>query len=639
MLISRNWLQSYFETKLPNTHKIADTLMTHAFEIEEIYKKGDDWIIDIDVLPNRAHDCLSHEGIAREYAALARIEYITDRYHYHNELQYNQKTIPVVIKNDEQCYRYMARMISNIVVGDSSNWLKKRLEAIGQRSINNIVDATNYVMFDCGQPMHAFDADKIVGGITIRNAQDGETMTTLTTEKLTLQKSDLVIADDEGILALAGVKGGTKAEVDTTTKNIIIEVANFNPITTRKTSHRVKIFTDSSKRFENGISSEIAPFAMEAISRLIHDSGHSDETVIGNNVDVYPKTENSRTIHLKLKHVQTLLGCNISIEEITDIFERLKFQHHHHDGVFEIHIPARRCDLTIPEDIIEEIGRVYGYHNIPIASLNDYLFEPNINTGIFMIERLRNSLIEEGFSDVMTYTFVKKGERVMYNPIASDKAALRTSLHPQITESLVLNVRNADYFGLDSIRIFEIGRVYGKDKEEIICTIGIQNVTKSATKKYGSEHAQLKNLLTRLSDIFGISITGEYHNTTVSFPIHELLASSASSFLSRDVFTPISYEENSMYKPISPYPYIVRDVSFWVPDKVSEKFLQELFMNIETLYLVKIFLFDCFEKKGRTSYAFSLIFQSYKATLSNEDILFDINQIRETLENQGYEVR
>ena len=639
MLISRNWLQSYFETELPDAQSIADTLMLHSFEIEGIEYTDNDAVIDIDVLPNRAHDCLSYSGIADEYKALTGYELKKERYHYHNTVSHAHDGISVTITNTEQCYRYIARTINNISVHDSPRWLQERIASIGQRSINNIVDATNYVMFDTGNPMHAFDADKVTGDITIRNAHAGETMDTLSGETIELLETDLVVADDEGVLALAGVKGGTKAEVDENTKNIVLEVANFNPTTTRTTARRVKILTDASKRFENGISSELAPIAMESVSRLVSDCAHTDELVLGELNDIYPKQEPQTTVMVSLTQIQSLLGVSINQSDVDAILERLNYQNHYHDGVYTVHVPYNRLDITIAEDIIEEIGRIYGYHNIKAKPLDNYIFTPKINKNIFVEQQLRNFLIQKGFSDVMTYSFVKKGDIEMFNPIASDKKSLRKTLHKQINESLEKNIRNVDYFGTNQIKIFEIGRVYTKEGEQAICSVGIQNNGKQANKKYGLEHVQLEILLKEIKELFAFDVIAEFHGNTLSINLSKVTEKLTTPDEYDELFNNKSYTESDVFHSISIYPFITRDVSFWSPEGYSEEGLQSLISSTKTNFLQKVFLFDTFEKEGKTSFAFSLVFQSNEKTLTDDEVDNDMNNVISELEKIGAEIR
>lgn len=639
MLISRTWLQGYFEKELPDAESIANTLMLHSFEIEGVDRVGNDDVIDIDVLPNRAHDCLSYAGIAREYSALTGLPLVNNQYSARVIQDENIQKVKVIIENTEQCYRYMARLIRNITVQESPEWLRDYMPIIGQRSINNLVDITNYIMFDTGNPMHVFDADKITGGITVRNAILGEQFTTLSGEELELLESDLVIADDAGILALAGVKGGTRAEVDVNTKNIVLEVANFNPTTTRSTARRVKILTDASKRFENGISSELAEYTINAVSSLIVDTFSSKSISLSAITDVYARPETETTVNVSLKHIQLLLGVAISEAEVAGILEKLNFYFECSEGTYTVTVPYDRLDITIAEDIIEEIGRVYGYHNIPVKNLDDYNFAAPINPSVYLEQKLRNFLLEQGISDVMTYSFLKKGDIEVANPISSDKRALRKNLYKQLSENLEKNLRNADYFGSDRIMMFEIGRVYTKNGEDTQACIALANTGKSANKKYGVERAQLEQLHTQLNELFGVDISVEYNQNTLSFSISALIDSVEIPHEYGSLFDNETYTSTDIFHTVSVYPYITRDISFWAPQGSTELTLRELINNLDTQFLKKIFLFDTFEKEGKTSYAFSLIFQSDERTLTDVDVDTDMNSIIQELEKEGSEMR
>ena len=323
MLTSYHWLKNYLGDDAPTPEKIAELLTHGAFEIEEMRTEGNDTFIDVDVLPNRAHDCLCHKGIAREIAHLANIPFIKTS--GESVPITSDKTISIAVEDAVACKRYSARVIENVTVKDSPSWLKERLTAIGQRSINTVVDANNYVMYDMGQPLHAFDMDKLAGGIVVRRAKDGESLTTLDNKQVALSSEDLTIADSEGILALAGIKGGKKAEVDTQTTTIVIESANFLGSAVRKTSVRTGVKTDSSKRFENGLTPEIVYEAMEQVTALIVEL--SPGAKAGEIVDVYPKCPAPYQCGVALPHVNKLLGTTLSQDEITRILTQLELLH------------------------------------------------------------------------------------------------------------------------------------------------------------------------------------------------------------------------------------------------------------------------------------------------------------------------
>lgn len=636
MLISRNWLQRYFEQELPDADSIAESLLLHSFEIEGVEHTDTDSIIDIDVLPNRAHDCLSHRGVAHELSGLLGYEQKENYYTQKSEGDTSLQPVSISIENTDKCRRFAAFRMNNVTVSDSPQWLKDSIMALGQKSINNIVDATNYIMFDLGQPLHAFDADKVVGTITARNARDGETMTTLTGEELTLTSDDLVIADDEGILSLAGVKGGKKAEVTSSTTNIIVEIANFDPVSVRQTSRRVKIQTDSSKRFENEITVELIPYAAGAIESLISEvsEGAITSPLAIEGTYVQPQ----QTITLAHKQVTKLLGLEISPEEIRDLFNRFSIQAEYNAEEYVVTVPPQRLDLTIAEDIIEEIGRWYGYHRIPSASVNTFKFQPQVNPMTYCENVIKNILIDQGYTELLTYAFVNKGEVTLYNPIAQDKGALRTTLEKNLVTARELNEKNASFFGTNHIGVFEIGKVYSNSGESTLCTITCSNADKRARKERGAEQEQLTTihelLQQQLNTEFEVTIT----DTTMTFSLDEVVEKlNVDSY--GDVFTSTSYSPDASYKGVSVYPYSTRDVSLWVTEGTTVTDVQAVINNSAGPYLTKCYLFDEFTKEGRTSYAFSLVFQSNEKTLDENDIETAMNSITHALQERGWEIR
>jgi len=634
MLISRNWLQTYFKKELPSAQNIAETLMMHSFELEGIQDTDNDQIIDIDVLPNRAHDCLSHNGIAREYSILTGYSLIEDRNRYDNTIECDQKLINVTIENSNDCHRYMARIISGVTIENSPTWLQEYMKSIGQKTINNIVDATNYVMFDTGNPIHAFDADKVVGEITIRNAIKGETITVLGGQQIELEIEDVVIADDEGILAIAGIKGGIKAAVTHDTKNIIIEVANFNPLTIRNTSRRIKILTDSSKRFENQISSEIASGAMDYISRVINDITNMES--IGTITDIYLKKEKKHIITVSHRHINRLLGVSMDISEVENILLRMDYQYHRTGHDYVISIPLIRLDLRVPVDIIEEIGRIYGYYNIPSKDIDEFIFQPRINQGTYIENKLKNIFINKGISELKNYNFVKKGEVQLQNPLASNKSALRNNLHKELLNSLEKNSNNFDFLGIDRVAIFEIGRTYQKEGESDICCIAILNKNKKANKKYGTERDQLESLVNDIGSEFNIDLNVIYQENSINFDISQCSQEIVSY---QDIFNIDSYGDCAQFHSVSAFPYVTRDISFWAPQDVSEDSLRLIINSVGIKYLRKIFTFDLFHKEGRTSYGFSLIFQSDDKTLTDQEVGQCMSLVEHKLSQMNCEIR
>ncbi|MFA4890694.1 MAG: phenylalanine--tRNA ligase beta subunit-related protein, partial [Candidatus Paceibacterota bacterium] len=360
MKVSYNWLQMYFDKKLPKPEKVREVLEMHAFEVEQLsaisYQlseknkkansrklKANDYVFDISVLPNRAHDCLSHLGIAKEIGAIMNLAvkspFSIPVIKGKDSKRLISRPLEIQVTEPNLCKRYIGRVVEGIKVGPSPKWLKDKLEAIGQKSINNIVDATNFVMFETGQPLHAFDLDKVSGAnlksqisnlkIIIRKAKKGEKITTLDNQEIALDESVLIIADTKGPLAIAGIKGGKKAKVTSATKNIILEAANFDATNTRLTSRKISLpdgkaglRTESSLRFENEITPELAEKAIDRVTEIILQSAKGKA---GPKVDFYPKKPNGYKIGLHPKDVSRLLGVEISEKEIIDILSRLGF--------------------------------------------------------------------------------------------------------------------------------------------------------------------------------------------------------------------------------------------------------------------------------------------------------------------------
>jgi len=336
MKVSYNWLQTYFDTQLPSVEEVADKLTFHAFEIEGIEKVREDFVIDVDVLPNRAHDCLSHRGIAKELSVILEIPLKEDILRNESkkvgEELPESKVLSVEIENSLLCRRYTSAVIQGVKVGPSPDWLKNNLSSIGQKSINNVVDATNYVMFGLGQPLHAFDASQLHQEdekflIKIRCAQEGEKITVLTGEEYTLNKEDLLIVDNNSNnpIGIAGVKGGKEAGIDESTTDIIIESANFNPINTRKTSQSLKLRTDASTRFENEISPELALYGLTEVTKIIQDLAGGN---IEGYVDEYPKRATMQyKVGVSVEEINKLLGTKVGEKELENILKRFGFVH------------------------------------------------------------------------------------------------------------------------------------------------------------------------------------------------------------------------------------------------------------------------------------------------------------------------
>ncbi len=646
MKVSYNWLQTYFKEKLPEPEKLAELLTFHVFEIESLEHIGNDWVLDVKVLPDRARYALSHKGIAYGISAIANIPQndVTSLVSgsgsppYEGGVRGGVEAI-VHVEDSAACPRYVARYVAGVTVGDSPAWLKEKLEVLGQRSINNIVDAANYVMLDIGQPLHTFDADKIKGAISVRKARAGEKITTLDGKDIALDETILVIADEIGPLVIAGIKGGERAGVTVATKNIIIESANFNASLIRKTTMAVGIRTDASKRYENALNPEYAEEGMLHMSALIAELAKPSS--IGPVSDTYPHPIKSVSLSVSSGYLTERLGVVILDNEISAILKRLLLSHEVSKGTFIITIPSWRGDLSIPQDIVEEVGRIYGYDKIPAQQLPATSFRPKATKHFYYENSIKDILTSLGFSEVITYIFGANGELQLEKSLASDKSFLRSSLADGIKNSLELNARNADILGLDKIKIFEIGNVFTKKGEELHLAVGVKNIKKTKIKESDELQEVVNSLTTSLGKIMP-EIKGRIQDSVFEINLDEFLAvlpEPATDYMSEKSSEPVKYQK------ISAYPFAVRDIAVFTPADTEEKAVRDIIEQEAGILLVRNTLFDVFTKKlpdgtSKISYAFRLVLQSQEKTLTEDEINSIMTRITSSMNAcEGWQVR
>lgn len=609
MLISYNWLKSYVPQIL-DIDKISDLITFHLCELESVEKlPNGDTVFDLNILPDRAHDLLSHQGVAREVASLVGIEFKLPEY----KLPDSVKTNLQIEIQTESCGRYMGRIVRNVKVGPSPEWMVKYLESVGQRSINNIVDATNIVMLDCGQPIHAFDLKKLAGEkIVVKNAKDGEVLELVGSEKIkaTLKDSDMVITDGVKNLAIAGVKGGLDSGINDNTTDILIEVASFSAVSVRKTARRLGVLTDASKRYENDLSSTLCDFAMNEISALILEM--CPNAVFEEVKDVYNKIPEIKKISFTTSYISKMLGIKITEDDIVKILKNYHYEFTKNGETFEIVVPPMRFDITGAHDMVEEIGRAYGYYRIN-SQIPGIEVKENDSSTWTNICLAKQKLVEDGYREVMNYVFQDKGE-VEVLASASDKKFLRTNLADSLKESIKLNTVNLPLLDVDQVRIFEIGAVFTNNGEEIHVAYGDKkNVSETTLEKFISEN----NL----------------NNVPVEEP-YLLEVSVKDSVLVKDTL------DLKVFKPWSVYPFMVRDIAVWVPQGTEPQRLVDIYKSFGTELLIKEpKLFDSFTKNGKTSFAYRLVFQSNDKTLTDEEVNKIMLNITDKIKSLGFEVR
>ncbi|MFA7192424.1 MAG: phenylalanine--tRNA ligase subunit beta [Candidatus Paceibacterota bacterium] len=628
MKISYKWL-SWYIPEIPEADKIADILTYHLTEVEGVVPiRADgsietdpasngihDWIFDINILPNRAHDLLSHSGVARELAGQLGLNFNDPDKIY--KIPESKNTNLKITLDTDKCNRYMGRIVRGVKIGPSPDWVVKHLESIGQRSINNIVDATNLVMYNCGNPTHAFDLNKINGeNIVVRNANEDEELKLVGREGIVakLKSNDLVITDGEKTLALAGVKGGFDSGVSDSTTEILLEVANFDAATVRKTARRLGILTDSAKRFENDLSSSLCSFAMKELSALISEM--CPDAVFENIVDVYPNPEVEKTIKFYTSDVSKMLGSSVSEKDIELFMHNYSFGYANdfEKGEWTVTIPLLRRDLDTKQDMVEEIGRWIGYDKV-IPTIPKLSFVPNKNEVHENIQKARAIMLADGYREVATYGFRDKGD-VEVLASASDKNFLRKNLTDGIKESFNLNKLNAPFLGLNEVKIFEIGTVFSKDKEEIhVCFANKKEVKEMTLQEF-------------------VASSEKKFTSPQSSPEMRGGNSAPSTFQEK------AGDEVNPFKTWSTLPFMTRDISVWVPESVEADVLKDIYKEFGTELLIRDpQLVDKFTKEGRTSYAFRLVFQSYEKTLTDEEVNVIMVNITDKITKLGYTVR
>lgn len=688
MKYSYNWLKEYVP-KIPEPKKLVELLTMRAFEVEEVDVAGDDAILDIKVLPNRAFDCLSHIGMAREIAAITGIKYKVSSIKYEEDksLKIND-FLKVEVQDKKLCPRYSARVLTDVKVRESPKWMQVRLIACGLRPINNVVDIANYVMLETGQPLHAFDFDKIIGNgnkkkIIVRGAKKGEKITTLDGEKKELDENILVIADAKEPIAIAGVKGGNKAEIDKKTAKIILESANFEPISTRKSSKALNLRTDASVRFENGVDINLTIQALDRATQLICEIA-GGRTVKGI-ADVF--TAKPRTVSTAVAHsyIEKLLGISIKEKDVLNIFKRLdlpmKKTKKKNETYYDVLVPSRRSDLSTSEDLIEEIGRLYGYENISAKMPVSILVPAVKNEELMNEEKAKNIMVGAGYSEVSNYSLISEESKNIFAlrgvigpryPLSNDQKYLRPALIIRLLENVEGNLK---YF--DNVRIFEIGKIFrqkGKDIEE-------KRMIACALYKKGANMDDLFREMKGVVDLFlekmgiiefryveiekdGKIITRELDRAGMYFPrraqvkvgdkeigfvgeVNKCLLNGATLpvvifELDFDVINEL-VEEEIEYRAPSKYPAIERDLSIIVPQEVKVDDVLNIIENASGQLVINIDLLDIYDgeemEEGMKSMTFRFVFQSYEKTLTDAEVNRIMEKVIKAIEEKDWEIR
>lgn len=647
----------------------------------------EDAILEIDILANRAHDALSHVGMAREIAAMEgrKIDYDWDG------LKLGKKTskkLTVTIKDKKISSRYIGAVLENVEVSESPEWLKNRLKISGIRPINNVVDATNYVMLEIGQPLHAFDFEKIAkngkASITVRNAGKNEEITILDGSIKKLSESDIVISNESEAIALAGVMGGFDSGVTKETRTIVLEAANFAPAAIRRTRMRLGLASDAALRFEKEIDPNLAE---KALVRVIEILEHIANAKLEGTMEDYPEKKKTWTIKLELAKAEKLLGVKVPNKESKKILELLGMKVSGSD-VLKVEIPTFRLDLTTQEDLIEEIGRIYGYEKIaPQAPLVSSAPAPANEQRVFA-RSVKNILVAGGFNETYNYSFYSQKDANLAQlgfvkhleleaPMNPEQAFMRISLIPNILKNIRENLKNHK-----ELHIFEIGRVYWPSEnskivlpEEKSILVGAMVLEKKSEKEmrydlrnastFFEAKAVVDNLLAQLGivDHYYDNFNGNPIDTPVSlwhqsrsaeikiegkeesigymgeinpfvlteFDIHTRVAMFE---INMEKLRVISEGERE-FQPIRKHPVVVRDISM-TAEKVVR--IDDILENIQEAggdIVLDVELFDAIDfADNSSSFAFHIILGADERTLGGKEVEEAMQKIMHALEKQ-----
>lgn len=640
MKVVHDWLKEYIGDDAPSASEVADLLTFHAFEIDGVETVGEKDVIDVDVLPNRAADCLSHRGIARELASL------TGRPLARDPLAVSAPELPttdrlrVTVPDTTACPYFSLALIEGVKVGSSPEWLRARLEALGQRSINNVVDATNYVMFGLGQPTHVYDADKFdkegdAWHFGVRMAEVGKKVTTLGGLEYEVDEAVQVITNEAtgAYAGLAGIKGGAYAELTSDTTTVIVEAGNFNSSITRKAGQKLRLKTDASKRYENGVTPRLAAYGLASVVELILDIAGGE--LVGSAVASAELPENT-AVPVTLDHANALLGLTLTPNDVEGILERLGFMYTATgDGAWNVAAPFERTDITIAEDVIEEVGRVYGYDNVASVA-PDAVPLTEYNERHIRSEQVRAVLTSLGFSEVITSSFRKKDDIQLANALASDKSCLRSSLIKNIAETLDKNASLTDLLGTTDTRVFEIGTVFTKTPESVTEHTALAlGVRLRASGYTGKEDKLLAEALASLEAAFGTTLTSTIEKGVAEINFTELIG----ALPAVAAYETVPEMDDVQYAPFSTYPSISRDIALWVSEGTAAVDVEEVLNAHAGELRARTTLFDEFTKDGRTSFAFRLVFQSKEKTLTDEEVHTIMDGVYTAVSEREWEVR
>lgn len=622
-----------------------------------------DWYIEMEITPNRP-DCLSYFGVTRELSAgLKR----TPRFPIPSVKAAGNSKVDIEIKTDG-CWRYTARVINNVKVKPSPMWLQKRLIASGLRPINNIVDITNYVMLETGHPVHAFDLSKLAGRIVVKDANPGEKMLLLDGKTYEFSGGEVLITDGEKLLALGGIMGGEESGISETTTDVLLEVAMFDPVRIRRTSRKLSVSSDSSYRFERGVDFDDALYVIERLSELIQKLADGEPSA--EIVDVWKKKLQQKVIFVPKHFPKKVIG--IEVKHIGEYIEPLGFEVEETKDGYQVYVPSfRYFDVSIPEDIMEEVGRIHGYDNIHAEPPRMLAIEKGRSQIQKLRYELKQLLTSFGFNEANTLSFTSskliekfeingKGLPVS-NPIISDFDTMRPSILYGLLESLSYNYKRQ----IKDIRLFEIGKIFnlknGKPFEEealAFVATGRESVNDYTDKRNVSFYT-FKGVIDEILLRFGIKAQFEKYSKKGFIPtrcalikthgkdigfigmlepeIADKLYDVKDEIYVAEIYLEKIYESaktQKTYKAIPQFPYIRRDVSYLIP--IGQEIAGILEIYKSNPLVEEVGIDDIYRQVGEGYYSVTIYakFRHPERTLSDEEVDIAIEDIKKQIKEK-----
>jgi phenylalanyl-tRNA synthetase beta chain len=636
------------------------------------YLSLNDSIIDIDLTPNRA-DCLSIEGIAREVALLNAMDWKPTEV-IQQAVNHQDKLPTITIIENTACPRYLGRVIKDInPAATTPKWMQERLRRSGIRSLSPVVDVTNYVLIELGQPLHAFDADKLAGGISVRRAKTGESLALLNGQTIQLDDQALVIADDNSPLALAGVMGGNDSAVSNSTKNIFLECAFFAPKTIAGEARRFGLHTDSSHRFERGVDGTLQHRAIERATQLIVEIAGGTVTSI-NEVKNESALPQRPAVFLRKSRIEKMLGITLPDEKVLNIFKRLGMAVQTQSEGWSITPPGFRFDIGIEADLIEELARVHGYNKIPNNNLLMRVELNKASEAVLDIDRVKDLLVDRGYQEAITYSFVDEGIQQavtpdntliqITNPISSDLSIMRSSLWCGLLKAALHNLNRQQ----KRIRLFETGlrflNIEGKiEQKKMISGLILGNL---GPEQWGQKirKADFFDLKSDVQAMFSITGSSVQYVAGIHPALHpgqtaQILSQSGAKIgiigmLHPSLEKQLGFETQvflfeldqdlllekriAKFQSLSKYPSVTRDLALIVQETVSADEIIECIKSGDETISRDIVLFDLYRGEGieenYKSVAVSITLQKFSQTLTDSEIDAIFNKILQSLTNK-----